>query len=335
VKKALPPDSHEGLVGVTIRASVRPDRAYAKCFRVDRAFEAIALAFIVSACGNAASSSVGPSDDRAAPDSPPDDGGSTSEAGVDAAATDDGAPSDAGAIDSGAPSDAASSDGGTLPAGQIQWAGLRWQARAGAGGPGPNRWDSRNVFVDGAGNLHLQIANRDGQWTCAEVTSTQSLGFGRYQWYVEGALDQLDPNVVLGLFTYPPASVGPDGTNEIDVEISRWGNAALNPLNYTVWPASPGLANATTSWPMVLSGTYTTHRFDCELGQIAFQSVHGFEAPDAGYPIAQWVYAPSSDAIDRVPHTAVPSHLNLWLFQGHPPASGAGVEIVIHDFEHP
>ena len=67
----------------------------------------------------------------------------------------------------------------------------------------------------------MKISHVNGRWQCAEVFTVEKLGFGRYQWFVEGGIDKLDPVVVLGFFTYPDETVGPDGTNEIDIEYTR------------------------------------------------------------------------------------------------------------------
>jgi hypothetical protein len=53
----------------------------------------------------------------------------------------------------------------------------------------------------------------------------QRFGFGRYEFRLLGRPDQFDDNVVLGLFNYTVPEVGPDGTNEIDIEFATWGGA--------------------------------------------------------------------------------------------------------------
>src|SRR5689334_18830286 len=96
----------------------------------------------------------------------------------------------------------------------IRFSGYTWYVRnAGSGGPGPNNWSPSNVSVDVFGNLHMRITNNNGAWYTSEIYTTQRLGFGRYQFWVNGRVDRLDPNVVLGLFHYPTPDVGPDGTN--------------------------------------------------------------------------------------------------------------------------
>lgn len=268
---------------------------------------------------------------------PAGDAGSPSESG-DAGLRPDG--NDAG--DAGPPSDPGdagdaghSSDGGTI-SGDLLWAGLHWKVRNSTGGPGPNVFDARNVSLDDAGNLHLRIENRDGGWTTAELGTDERLGWGDYTWFVSGPLDTLDPNVVLGLFTYPTADVGPDTTNEIDIEIARWGNPTRDPLDYTVWPATEiaGYRNGATHWPMTLNGSSTTHSFHWAPDEVAFQSTHGFYADGGGSKIASWTFAPE-DAGVLVPQAPVPVHLNLWLYGGAAPTNDAGVEIVLRKFIHP
>jgi len=105
----------------------------------------------------------------------------------------------------------------------IEFGGYTWAVRSGRGGPGPNVWDENNVWMDTSTNLHLKISQRDGKWSCAEVTMKKRLGFGRYQFQTTGRLDRVDDNVVLGLFNYPTGDVGQDGTHEIDIEFARWG----------------------------------------------------------------------------------------------------------------
>src|ERR1051326_8758787 len=123
----------------------------------------------------------------------------------------------------------------------LEFAGYTWTVRSGRGGPGPNTWDENNVWLDAAADLHLKISQREGKWSCAEVTLRKRLGFGRYQFQVVSRLDQLDDNVVLGLFNYPTGDLGADATHEIDIEFARWGNDKNPRGNYTVWPVEKSL----------------------------------------------------------------------------------------------
>jgi hypothetical protein len=90
----------------------------------------------------------------------------------------------------------------------IQFSGYDWVVRDGSlSGPGPNTWNRSNVWMDENGDLHLKISRTESGWTCAEVTTIERLGFGIYQFQVIGPIDQLDANVVFGMFTTTEGSV--------------------------------------------------------------------------------------------------------------------------------
>src|SRR3954470_12292542 len=91
----------------------------------------------------------------------------------------------------------------------IRFSGYDWHIRSDQGAPGDNTWAADNVWLDHQGHLHLKLAYRDGQWTCAEIALTRRLGFGRYEFWVGGRIDRLDKNVVLGLFNYTTPDIGP------------------------------------------------------------------------------------------------------------------------------
>lgn len=221
---------------------------------------------------------------------------------------------------------------GLAEAKTLRFAGYEFEVRAaGKGGPGPSRWDPRNAWVDRRGRLHLRFDRRNGRWTAAEVYTKKRLGFGTYEFKVSGPIDQLDRNVVLGLFNYPPADVGEDATNEIDIEFARWGKAGAPPGNFSVWPAVPGIAYATHTFRFKLNvAEASTHRFVWSRKSVAFTSVEGRRS-DRGRIIEQWTFAPKN-AAGRIPHEPMPLHINLWGFQGRGPSDRRPVEIVIDGF---
>ena len=110
---------------------------------------------------------------------------------------------------------------------ELDWKGYTWSVTNGgmagvAAGSPPRTFQSMR-----SGYLHLKIQKNGDTWTAAEIFTTTRLGFGTYQWQIDGPIDTLDKNVVLGLFPYGPAAgIGADGTNEIDIEYSRWGHEA-------------------------------------------------------------------------------------------------------------
>jgi len=212
---------------------------------------------------------------------------------------------------------------------EIEFAGYTWTVRTGQGGPGPNAWEDRNVWLDAATNLHLKISQREGKWSCAEVTMRKRLEPGSYVFRVSGGIDRLDDNVVLGLFNYPTGDVGGDATHEIDIEFARWGDPK-NPIgNYTVWPVDTGLRQTTKPFGFRLNGEQSTHRFVWRREQIEFRSWQGWQ--ESGEELGHWLYSPQ-DAPRHISTAAMPVHLNLWLFKGLPPKDGKEVEIVVQDF---
>jgi hypothetical protein len=220
----------------------------------------------------------------------------------------------------------------------LTFSGYQWDVRSGIGGPGPNQWSDANVWVDSNGYLHMTISKRDGRWYASEVSTQQRLGFGTYTFQVEGRLDKFDRNVVLGLFNYPPPDVGPDTTNEIDIEFARWGNPEYPNGHYTVWPAQTGFSPTTYSFPFRLTkrnptrSFTSTHRFTWNSQGIWFESFYGLTT-DPAFRFAAWTYAPAN-SLDTVPQKAMPVHINLWLLQGRKPVNGKEVEVVIRSFTY-
>ena len=109
----------------------------------------------------------------------------------------------------------------------LQFAGYNWFVKStgySKKDPGPNWFDCDNAWVDAAGYLHLKITNEAGQWRCAEVFTQESLGDGTYKFEIENNAALLDPNVILGLFTWD--EFAPQYKNrEMDIEIGRWGSS--------------------------------------------------------------------------------------------------------------
>jgi len=211
------------------------------------------------------------------------------------------------------------------------WKGHTWNVTNG-GMAGVAQGSPNNVSVDANGYLHLKIVNNGGTWTAAELFTADKLGFGTYQWQVDGPIDVFDKNVVLGLYPYGPAAgIGADGTNEIDIEYSRWGNANGVNGDWTDYPAS-GKTIGEKSYSFSLNGgTASTSRFIWNGTSIQSFLMSGY-APvgsTAGL-INSWLYAPTNPSVN-IPQQALPLGINLWCF-GAPPSDGKNVEVVIRDF---
>ncbi len=180
-------------------------------------------------------------------------------------------------------------------------------------------------------HLKLSYSSTNG-WTSAELYSVKTFQYGTFRWFVEGAVDQLDPNVVLGLFTYK----GPDGTNEIDIEFAKWGQtiSGVSNLFYTTYPSALGIAQPVSVGTLLtLDGTYTTNQFNWTSSQVASQIQGGFISGSQTKNLI-YSYTTPSNFSSAIPTAAAPIHMNLWSFQGQPPLNGQEVEIIIHDFKY-
>ena len=171
--------------------------------------------------------------------------------------------------------------------------------------------------MDGFGQLHLAITKVRRHWAVGEVVNTQSLGYGTYTWVLASRVDNLDPNMVLGLFTYDSADPA-FNNREIDIEASRWGNAS-DPTNAQfVVQASATAGNLTritqgSSLPATFSFMWTATGLS-------------FAAPGASP--ASWTYS----GPDNPPTGAAQADMNFWLVSGHAPQYGQGAQVVIQSF---
>jgi hypothetical protein len=216
----------------------------------------------------------------------------------------------------------------------LSFSNYTWYVKSGTATPGPNAWSEHNAFVDSLGRLHLKITYNSitKSWDCAEIWTTEALGFGAYEWFVEGPLDKLDKNIVLGLFNYPASPQVPDATNEIDIEYAKWGIETNKAGNFTVWPAYllNGYTNQTYPFGISLNNNKSTQRFTWQPTSVAFESIYGWRN-DNDSIIDSKIFKPKNPSI-YIPQTAEPVHINLWLFKGLPPSDSLPVEIIINSF---
>jgi beta-glucanase (GH16 family) len=183
--------------------------------------------------------------------------------------------------------------------------------------PGNNYWNDRNVWVDEKGFLHLILTKdpESNKWFCSQITSETAFGYGSFQFSIEGRIDQLDKNVVFGLFNY----AGIDYHDEIDIEFSRWGNSKNPNLHYTVYPEenSDGKIWSAEN-EFLLSEPYSVHRFTRTATEVKFES---------DGKIHSQIY--SGTTISKKP---MPIYLNLWAFKNLAPSNHTEVEVIVQNF---
>ncbi len=176
------------------------------------------------------------------------------------------------------------------------------------------------MWVDTFGRLHLRVAkNASGAWTCAAIIGPTSYGYGTYTFTLASRVDTLDPNVVLGLFTW--SDKAPYAHREIDIEFARWGNSAdTTNAQYVVQPYATAkhLERFTQ-----LARAVSTHSFTWRAGQISWQSLDANGAPIEAYTYTGPDVPKPGD--ERV-------RLNLWLFGGAAPTNGTPVEVIVSSF---
>jgi hypothetical protein len=153
----------------------------------------------------------------------------------------------------------------------LHFSGYDWEVRTIASDRGGmnNPYSGDNAFTDASGALHMRISKKDGKWVCAEMRTTRSLGYGTYVLTVRDTA-HLEPASVFSMITWDDN--GDTHYREMDIEISRWGDAAnKNNAQFGVQPFYvPGnLARFTAP-----AGTLT-HVFRWESGLASFKTLRG------------------------------------------------------------
>jgi len=211
----------------------------------------------------------------------------------------------------------------------VLFSGRSWTVKSSTSpvGPGPNYFGdtSDDVWIDGGGFLHLKIVFRDGNWHSSEVIGDDVLGHGTYTFTLGSRVDQLDRNIVVGLFTWD-TSAPEFNYREIDIEFSRWGDPLADNSQYVVQPwDTPG---NTLRWDTTLTGTESTHAFEWRPDRVEFSSHQG---SPPGAAIQTWTY----NGADVPPEgtTSGKARINFWLMGGSAPFDGQEAELLIQSFD--
>ncbi|MCU0856834.1 MAG: glycoside hydrolase family 16 protein [Pontiellaceae bacterium] len=215
---------------------------------------------------------------------------------------------------------------------QLGFSGYEWSVKDSRNqrtGPGDNYFSDSisNVWVDAQGLLHLKICKRSGLWSCAELVSLRNFGYGTYRIFLESPANALDTNAVLGLFTWNDDA--PYAHREIDVEVSRWGNASdSNTAQFVVQPWNE--SGHLTRYRVPATFSNSTHSFTWHSNRIDFACYPGrfILPPASNTAAAQWSFGSNG-----VPQTGGENfRINLWLCNTNGTTDGLDEEVVISRF---
>jgi hypothetical protein len=207
----------------------------------------------------------------------------------------------------------------------IHFSGYDWIVRS---APSPrggetNLYDPANAWTDEKGYLHLHMGERNGQWTCAEVSLARSLGYGTYKFVVQDST-HLSDSGVLGIFTLDER-LGEVLRPEMDIELSQWGKLRNKNAQYVVQPYYIPQNIARFA---VTPGVFT-HMLRWEPGNASFKTIQGSAEGSTSRGISEHMFT------SGVPSAAAETvHINLYDFYHSKSTSQLPAEVVIEKFEY-
>jgi hypothetical protein len=197
----------------------------------------------------------------------------------------------------------------------LNWSGRSWTIAddSNYGGHPGFHWNP-NTTVDANGYLHLNLEKVNGAWYASMIWDNNPTGYGVYEFVMQG-IHALDPNAVLGLFTYAPS-----GTQEIDFEQALWGATSGNTWDIAIHGPSTKVVPFSVPMPnnndvyCVFEWTPTGESFLMQdaTGEILYGTI-----PPTTIPIA--VSATSPDPVKTFINLYPRSNFNLGV--SYPPAS--------------
>jgi hypothetical protein len=215
------------------------------------------------------------------------------------------------------------SDRGSQISKALWFSGYEWRIRsAPSNRGGRSLYDVNNAWIDSKGALHLRTKNSSGEWTCAEVTLTRSLGYGTYSFTVHDT-SQLEPAAAFAMFTYDYAEAGLNN-REMGVEISPWGDRSAANAQFVI---QPFYVPENTSRFSVPSGVLT-HSFRWEPGRVLFRTSRGTDGESKTGTVAEREFT-----------SGVPTHgsesvrMTLYVFRAAKEPIQNDNEVVIEKFE--
>jgi hypothetical protein len=158
------------------------------------------------------------------------------------------------------------------PAGSLKFSGYDWSVRMIASDKGGtnNLYDPENAWTDARGALHMQIKEKSGSWSCAEIFMNRSLGYGTYSVTVRDT-SRLEPAAVFSMFTFDEWA-SEERFREMDIEVGgRRDVATATNARYVIQPLYiPG-----NLYPFAAPSGTLTYVLHWESGHATFKTLRG------------------------------------------------------------
>ena len=184
-------------------------------------------------------------------------------------------------------------------------------------------YEPSNAWVDDQGQLHLLMSEGEGQWHCAGIRLTRSLGYGTYRFVVQDTT-HLPTSAVLAMFTRDDRQ-NPEDAAEMNIELSRWGKETNRNADYVV---QPYYVPENTVHYNVPAGPMT-YELRWEPGTATFRTFIGSSVASPVHKIMDHVFK------SGIPLPAAETvHLRFYDFRHSRSGLHHPVEIVVEKFEY-
>ncbi len=138
-------------------------------------------------------------------------------------------------------------------------------------------------------------------------------------------MDTLDPNCAVGFFTWRPS--GGRHNNEIDIELSRWGNTDGPNGQFVLQPFY--LENNLHRFYFSQEGDYTSHQIIWLPGSVYFRIFQGHSLDEANNNLIEFWHA-ERGRVPRPRKTQI--RVNFWLNNPEGLLKGTTEELIIKRF---
>ena len=184
-------------------------------------------------------------------------------------------------------------------------------------------YEPSHAWVDEHGFLHLLMSEEEGQWHCAGIRLTRSLGYGTYRFVLQDTA-HLPNSAVLAMFTRDEGQ-NPDDAAEMNIELSRWGKPTNRNADFVV---QPYYVPENTVHYNVPAGPMT-YELHWEPGKATFRALATNPATPTARKIMDHVFK------SGIPIPAAETvHVNFYDFRHSRSGLHHPVEVVVEKFEY-